>query len=64
MTVGEALEEKRRQLAGKVTELVLCKRELFYLPAPGNSPEDSVYPVTKEMAEREAKRFGVSLTEQ
>lgn len=64
MSVSEALEEKRVQLSGKVTGLVLCKRELFYLPSPGSGPDDSVYPVSVEMAELEAKHFDVSLSQE
>lgn len=45
-TVRQALDKKREQLQGKVTELQLCKRELFYYPSPGDSADDSVYPVS------------------
>ena len=64
MTVREALDEKRKQLEGKVKSLVLCKLELFYFPSPGNSPDDTVYPVTLKTAQEEAAYFGVELTQQ
>ena len=64
MTIKSALDQKRQQLQGKVAALVLCKRELFYLPSPGNSPNDSVYPVSLRMAEKEAAFFGVSLQQE
>jgi len=63
MTIREALDEKRRQLNGKVAHLVLCKSELFYLLKDGerlgNGPRDSVYPVTPKIVSQEARHFGV-----
>ena len=61
--VKEALKEKRIQLAGKVTAIHLCKRELFYYPSPGNGANDSVYPVSLKTAEKEAKFFGCKVFE-
>lgn len=62
-TVRQALDEKRRQLAGQVTSLVLCKGELFYYPRPGDGVKDSVYPVSMELAQQEAAHFGCELHE-
>lgn len=62
--VRYALDEKREQLKGKVTGLVLCKRELFYLPSPGNGSDDSVYPVSREVAAKEAEFFGCDWSEE
>ena len=59
MTIRDALDEKREERKGNIKALVLCKRELFYLPALGNSPNDTVYPVSLEVAQREANFFGV-----
>ncbi len=58
------LDEKRAKLKGKVTALNLCKAELFYYPSPGDSPKDSVYPVSIETAREEATFFGCEVTEQ
>jgi hypothetical protein len=63
-TVREALDEKRVQLKGKVTGIVLCKRELFYLPSPGNGADDSVYPVSVAVAKEEAAFFGATFQEE
>lgn len=67
MTVRQALDEKRKQLAGNVASLVMCKRELFYylkVGKMGNRAEDSVYPVTAKLVAEEAKFFGCEWSEQ
>lgn len=68
MTIREALNEKREQLKGKVNYLVLCKGELFYLlkdgEKMGNSPKDTVYPVSSAVASKEARFFGVAWSEE
>jgi len=65
MTIREALDEKRSQLAGKVKSLVLCKNELFYIASGhGSLPEDTVYPVALHVAEKEAIFFGVKMHEE
>lgn len=62
-TVRQALDEKRRELKGRVAVLHLCKHELFYRLKNGekmdDSPNNSVYPVDRELAAKEAKHFGV-----
>ncbi len=62
-TVRQALDEKRKQLAGKVTALNLCCNELFYYPSPGDGVGNSVYPVSLTTAEAEAQFFGCEVTE-
>jgi hypothetical protein len=62
-TVKAALREKRRERKGNLESLVLCKRELFYMPEIDKSAEGSVYPVDLELAQKEAEWFGVSLYE-
>jgi len=62
-TVRRALDKKREQLQGKVTELQLCKQELFYHPSPGDGPDDSVCPVSLDLAREEAKFFGCEVVE-
>lgn len=57
MSIREALDEMRVNRKGTVTSLVLCKRELFYLPRLQDA-EETVYPVTPELAEEEARHFG------
>jgi len=63
-TVRDALDKKRQEREKDIKALVLCKRELFYLPATGHSPEDTVYPVSLEVAQEEANFFGVQVTEE
>jgi hypothetical protein len=63
MTVREALDQKRVERKGDIEAIVYCKRELFYLPTRGNSPEHSVYPVSRELAREEAEWFGVPFNE-
>lgn len=62
-SVREALDEKRKQLKGKVTALILCKKELFYKPDPNTGKGDTVYPVLLETAQREAEFFGCEVHE-
>lgn len=67
MTVRQALDEKRKQLAGNVASLVICKGELFYylkVGKMGNRAEDSVYPVSAKTVEAEAAFFGCEWSEQ
>jgi hypothetical protein len=63
MTVRQALNDKHATIGVKVRSLVLCKRELFYRLKNGRTDEDSVYPVSRETAAREAKALGVPLLE-
>lgn len=63
-TVRHALDRKREERKGDLMALVLCKHELFYLPARGNSPDDSVYPVSWETAQKEAAHFGVQVSKE
>ncbi len=62
-TVKQALDEKRRQLKGKVTDLYLNCGELFYRPSPGDGVKDSVYPVSMKDAQEEAEFFGCEVHE-
>jgi hypothetical protein len=62
-TVRNALDAKRKELTGKVTSLVLCKGELFYYPYPEGGADDSVYPVSRAAAQKEADHFGCLLQE-
>jgi hypothetical protein len=61
MTVREALNQKRKQLRGRVEVLHLCKGELFYgvKDAAGKvrhagGTDDTVYPVSPAVAALEA----------
>lgn len=68
MTIREALDEKRKEYAGKVRHLVLCKYELFYLGDDGilgvGHSDDTVYPVSLETAQKEAEFFGCEFSEE
>ena len=63
MTVRTALDAKRKALKGKVSQLVLCKGELFYL-VDDKWLEDTVYPVGQKTAAKEAKFFKVAWSEE
>lgn len=65
-TVGEALEQNRVLFRGQVKSLVLCKNELFYEMAGGftSSLPETVYPVTMELAKKEADFFRVEVSEE
>lgn len=63
-TVRQALNEKRRELSENIKALVLCKGELFYVLKSGETLKDTVYPVTRTVAQNEALALGVEFSEQ
>ena len=61
--------EARQRWNGTVKAMVLCKGELFYLvPTRKNGiyvwHTDTVYPMDRKAAAKEAEFFGVELSEQ
>lgn len=62
-TVKQALDAKRQELNGKVFGLFLCKNELFYSLEDG-MVQDTIYPVSLDIATKEAKFFKCKVSEQ
>lgn len=62
-TRSMTLNLMRKALKGKVDQLALCKRELFYCVG-GFFIQDTIYPVSHEAAAEEARFFDCPLSEE